>query len=494
MIKRFARLCAPLVAAALILTSSISSYAADGTSYEYDAYIYDGWVNVLECPSAFEVEKVLTGKSLLGIQIKDFEDAATSKDGRIFLTDTQTGRVYVCDEEGNCLTAIKKLRGLDGTDEIDADGNPKTLTAPEGVWAHDQERELYIADPAAREIVVLDMDTYLVKKTITEPAGLSGSALFEPSKVAVDKANRIFVIVKGSYDGIIELDHEGKFIGYYGVNVPRVNLIDYFWKSIASDSQKEKMSKSFAPAFNNVTVDGEGFVMAVTYDSAASDSVFRLNAKGENVLREEGYTKVVGDMYRLSGREEKSQFVDIAVTDYGTYALLDKSDGRIFIYNYDGELMNAFAIKSNTADGFKIPTSIAWLGDKLVVTDSGYNCAYIFAPTDFGQAMLNASRYYYKGEWDDALVWFEEAVRLNSNYEIAYTGIGKNYLMKSMYKEAMYYFKLGNNREYYSKAYNGYRGEQIRDHFYIVVILVVGAIAALIYSEIVYHRKNRKKA
>jgi 3-isopropylmalate dehydratase small subunit len=35
--------------------------------------------------------------------------------------------------------------------------------------------------------------------------------------------------------------------------------------------------------------------------------------------------------------------VDIAVTDYGTNAVIDKSKGRIFLYNFDGELLNVFA-------------------------------------------------------------------------------------------------------------------------------------------------------
>ena len=159
-----------------------------------------------------------------------------------------------------------------------------------------------------------------------------------------------------------------------------VSLVDYFWKSIASDEQKQKMAKTYAPAFNNITLDGEGFIMAVTYDSSASDMVFRLNSKGENVLREEGNTFVVGDIWSMGSSSTGSQFVDIAVTDYGTYALLDRTKGRIFLYNFDGEMLNAFGSLGNLKGEFKTPSSIAWMGNKLVVSDSVLKYIYILTP------------------------------------------------------------------------------------------------------------------
>ena len=232
------------------------------------------------------------------------------------------------------------------------------------------------------------------------------------------------------------------------------------------------MAKTYAPAFNNIAVDGEGFVMAVTYDAAASDMIFRLNSKGENVIREEGNTYLIGDIHS-NGNELSSQFVDIAVTDYGTYAVIDQARGRIFVYDFDGELLIAFGSLGNLKGQFKTPTGAAWLGNKLLISDSTLACTYVLAPTAFGDAMLNGSREYYNGNWDVALEYFKKAVTLNSNYEVGYTGIGKNYLMKDDYDNAMYYFKQGINREYYSKAYYGHRGLQLKDHFGIIAVIAV---------------------
>ncbi len=480
-----------LIASSLLCAGQMSTvaYAADGTSFVYEGYIYDDYGNTLESPAAFSYERQIDSSNLEGMSFQSVDDVCTSEDGRIFLTDKLSGRVNVFNEDGELLKSIKTIWNKEGTIQLDANGNQVTLQAPEGCYVHDKTGEIYIADPGGEQVVVLDLEDYSYIRVITRPDNMTGTTQFKPSKVAVDDANRIFLVVQSSYEGIIELASDGTFIGYYGVNNPKVNLVEYFWKSIATDEQKKQMSKTFAPAFNNIAVDGDGFVMAVTYDSAATDMIFRLNAKGSNVIREEGNTKLIGDL-----GEDQSAFVDIAVTDYGIYAVLDKTRGRVFIYDFDGELLNAFGSLGNLKGQLQTPTGIAWLGDKLIVTDSTLKCAYILTPSEFGQAIINGSREYYFGNWDEALTYFEQAVRLNSNYEVAYTGIGKNYLMKNEYESALYYFKQGNNRTYYSKAYYGYRGQQMKKHFGIIATVFVALIVLLFYSEIRYNRKNRRKA
>ena len=147
----------------------------------------------------------------------------------------------------------------------------------------------------------------------------------------------------------------------------------------------------------------------------------------------------------------------------------------------------------NLKGEFKNPTSLAWLGDKLVISDTMLGCIYILAPTAFGQAVLEGNESYYFGRWDEALVSFRKALDLNANYEAAYSGIGKNYLMKDEYETAMYYFKMGNNRTFYSKAYNGYRALWMEDHFLIIMLLFVLLAAAVVGSEIRYHRQSKEK-
>ncbi len=482
------------VAAAGLLFAPMRASASDGSSYVYEGYTYDFYGNAKESPAMFLLERTILADNLGGIALSSVDDVCTSRDGRIFMIDSVESRMNVFDDAGGYLYSTKLVRTAENKIALDENGNQIMLNGPEGIWVHEKEREIYIADTGNKRIVVLDLDSYGLLRIIEAPKELIGVTDFRPSKLTVDQADRIYVVVQSSYEGILELTREGEFGGYYGVNTPMVSLVDYFWKSIASDAQKEKMSKTYAPAFNNITLDGEGFVMAVTYDSQASDMVFRLNSKGENVLREEGNTLVTGDIWSMSSSDTGSQFVDIAVTDFGTYALLDRAKGRIFLYNFDGELLNAFGSLGNLKGEFKMPSSIAWLNDKLVVADSMLKYIYVLTPTAFGQAVLDGNESYYFGDWDNALLAFRQALELNANYEAAYSGIGKNYLMKDDYETAMYYFKMGNNRTFYSKAYNGYRGEWLERHFAVIMILFVLLVAAVIGSEIRYHKQDRLKA
>lgn len=473
----------------MIIPSIRSNASQTERSYDYEGYYYNFWGRAVASPAAYTITDEINGSHLNGMKLESMEDVTVSHDNRIFLVDKLESRVHVFDNDFHLLQSIKLIRNGEGKIVIDDKGNQVMLTNPEGAFYHNKNDELYIADTGAKRVLVLDGSTLTLKRLIETPSNMSGVTDFKPSKIAVDKADRIYIVVQSSYEGIIELNADGSFSRYFGVNVPKVNLIDFFWKSLASDTQKQKMGKTYAPAFSNITMDAEGFVHAVTYDTAAQQMVFRLNSKGENVLREEGSLYVVGDVNYM---QNPSKFVDIAVSDYGVYAVLDMTRGRVFIYDFDGQLITVFGGLGNHKGQLKSPTSIEFIGYDLIITDTELKCAYRLTPTKFGNAALKANEKYYYGKWDEATALYEEALTYNSNYEVAYTGIGKNYLMKDDYEQAMYYFKMGNAREYYSKAYNGYRGEMIKDNFYIFVILFVLFMGGLIYSEYKYHKKGGK--
>ncbi|MCR5756073.1 MAG: hypothetical protein K6G30_14835, partial [Acetatifactor sp.] len=184
----------------------------------------------------------------------------------------------------------------------------------------------------------------------------------------------------------------------------------------------------------------------------------------------------------------ESSFVDVAVNEYGIYAVLDQAKGRIFLYDFDGNLINIFGQNGNVAGHFKQPGAIAWAEDKLLVTDRTLNQVFVFEMTDFGRAALGATEHYYYGNWAQSADYAKEALRLNANYDLAYVNLGKYYLMKDDYSTAMYYFRLGNDRSFYSKAFNGYRSQWIESHFSVIITVLGVLIFALIYSEMKYHR------
>lgn len=479
-----------LVAASLL---SVRLPAAAETTvegqYVYGGYTYDYWGNVKECSPAFRQEQTFGPDHFSKYGIQSADDVTCSSD-RIFMIDKTSSRLNILDPNGNLIDSVKVVRDSKKNIAMDsASGKQIVFKSPEGVFFYRKMNEIYVADTGNDRLVVLDGSTYAFKRVITRPALMTGKTEFKPSKVAVDKDGRIYIVVQSSYEGIIELNNDGTFSRYFGVNKPKVNLIDYFWKSIASNTQKSKMQQTLAPAFNNVDVDPEGFVYATTYDANAQNMVFRLNSNGENVLRQEGNTLVKGDL--VSSESEPSKMVDIAATDFGVYALLDKTRGRIFLYDFDGNLLNVFSGLGNIKGQLKQPASIAWMGNKLLVADQGLQCINVYTPTQFGEEALKASREYYQGDWDAALADFRTALKLNSNYDVAYIGIGKNYLVKQDYQDAMYYLDMGNDRTDYSVAYNKYRNIQLQKNFGFVMFLMVLGIFLLLFSEYRYYKKTK---
>lgn len=458
-------------------------------------YIYDYWGVVDKSIPAFEYVTTLDSSNMGKIGMTSVDDVAVSKD-RIFLVDSAESRVNVFDSDLNLKVSIKLIRDEAGKIIVNKETNSQLmLTNPEGIYYDEFKDELFVADTGAGRILVLDGKSYYLKRIIEKPVNSVGNTEYKPSKLIVSKDGKISVVVQGSYEGILEINPDGSFSRYFGLNKPKVNIVDFFWKSLATNEQKEKMKKTFAPAFNNLDMDADGLIYATTHDASAKDMVFRFNSKGENVLMNKGYFPVIGDLYTTEDdtnqKELDTQFVDIAVSDYGVYALLDKTKGRVFIYDFEGDLLNIFNSMGNLKGNVKEPSSITWFGQRLLISDKALGCCYIFQPTEFGEAALGAAKEYFNGNWDKAGKLFEDSLKLNSNFDVAYTGVGRKYLMQDNYDKAMYYFKLGNSREYYSKAYNGYRNGFIQKNFNLFAVLFLIIAVALFYSEYKYNKANK---
>lgn len=97
---------------------------------------------------------------------------------------------------------------------------------------------------------------------------------------------------------------------------------------------------------------------------------------------------------------------------------------------------------------------------------------------------------HFNGKDDEAATHWEEVLKLNANFDIAYIGIGKSLLQKGENKQALQFFKNGNNRKYYSEALNRYRSEYLWNHFGTVMSVVIGAAGALLALRIVRARRK----
>jgi tetratricopeptide (TPR) repeat protein len=306
---------------------------------------------------------------------------------------------------------------------------------------------------------------------------------FLPMKLAVDSAKRLFVVSKGNFEGIVEFDAAGNFTGFFGKNRVTFNATDFFWKQIATETQRKQMELYIPIEFNNLDIDKEGFVYATASDNRkSSDMVKRLNPSGADVLRRDGKFGPVGDMIQFykTSISGSSTMVAIAVNDDGIYSVLDSKRGRIFTYDDDGNLLFQFGQLGDKIGTFRTPVEVEWSGRNMLVLDKGMNRITVFEPTRYGDVLLDAATYYYHGKEEEATKMWQEALKLNNNLELAYLGIGKSYLEQGKYKEAMQSFEIAQDRGYYSKAFERYRKSVMWNHFTLITLVLVALIATAI--------------
>ncbi len=467
--------------AAIVALASLPLTAAADAPYE--AYTYNYYRDSVPLPAPYLPERSVSGEDLGVGGFKSPNDFFATEDGRVYILDSGNGRIVRTDADWNVLGRI---------DGFDNEGKPDTFANPGGLFVSD-DGAIYVADTDRNRIVVLDEDGELLR-IIGKPESdiLPADFQFHPTRVTVDRAGRVFVVARGVFEGLMQFDENGDFIGYAGTIGVTQTFSERLWRNLATDAQRQRMQLFIPTEFSSVDIDHKGFVYATSVDLNSETPIRRLNPSGQDVLKRFGYYPVRGDVrFRIFGNNAgPSRLTDIKVIGGGMYAALDTFRGRLFTYNDEGELLYAFGGKGTQLGVFNTPVAVERVGDKLAVLDRGKNNIVVFAPTAFGNAVRRATELRYQGNDAEAVKQWEEVLRLNSNYDLAYIGIGKSLLMEKRNKEAMAYFKLGMQRDYYSIAYKRYRRETMQEHF---GTFMSGAAIALLASAALWMVRKRSK-
>src|SRR5690606_13381978 len=162
---------------------------------------------------------------------------------KIYIADSGNHRIVVLDENFNHIKTI---------DHFMNDGAVDTFNYPESVFVT-EEGNLYVADTNNQRLIELTNDGEFIRE-IGRPVSdqITSNCEYSPTKVAVDKAGRIYVIGRGVYDGIIEFDPDGNFKGFTGATRVTFDFIDYIWKRISTDEQRARMELFIPIEFNSL--------------------------------------------------------------------------------------------------------------------------------------------------------------------------------------------------------------------------------------------------
>jgi len=166
----------------------------------------------------------------------------------------------------------------------------------------------------------------------------------------------------------------------------------------------------------------------------------------------------------------------VAAMDNDSYACFDRVRGRIFVYDFQGNLLYAFGGLGNREGCFLKPVALDQMGHSLYALDSGAAALTRFDLTGYGEKINRALDEYQAGRYESSAEVWEEVLKMNGNYDLAYIGIGRAALRQGEYRKAMKYYKLKHFREGYGKAFQLYRKQFMEENLWKILLVLAVVI------------------
>ena len=481
--------------------------AVSASAFEsYDTYTYSIDGQPLKSPSAYDASQFYNSASMGLLSDKL---GATALSGASDIVTDDASNVYIADTGNNRIVILNKYYAATNiidsyTDEY---GKLQTFNKPQGVFVTSpatgsSDSLVYVCDTENSRIVVFDRD-YNYVRTLDKPeSALLRDDAFKPTAIAVDLYGRLFVVSPACYEGVIVMSKEGDFTGFIGAQRAEYSLIDIIWRRFQTDEQRDKIEQNVSIAYNNITVDKSGFVYVTTdgieknlqvgaIRSKNSDysPVKKLNSAGDEIMKRNGFFDPGGEVNvsTMSISKGPSQIVDVAIGSENSWSILDKMRSRIFTYDQNGNLLFAFGDKGDqlgngedlvgmtyhNVDGINYLITL----DNANATAGGYKIT-VYSPTEYCDAIMSALRNQNEHKYSDAILYWQEVLTRNNNFDLAYIGIGKALYNQGKYEEAMEMLSGAYETANYSKAFAAVRKDIIGS--WVLIVIIVGAIALCI--------------
>ena len=463
----------------VVLTAAPVTVASANSSFY--TYNYDFYDVQMESPDAYTPEAILLGSSL---GIGDFRDpsAVFVRDNSIYIVDSGNNRIVEVDNNFKLIRVI---------DKVYQDGAESTFANPKDVFVN-EEKELFICDSDNFRVLHVD-DSLKVIKTYTKPEDdtFAADQNFIPLKCAVDNTGRLYLLAANVNKGFLEFDKFGNFSQYIGANKVRVSLFEVIRKRLMTKAQRARMELFVPTEYSNLCIDQDNFIYATTTTFDPGDlfngmaaPIRRLNSLGEDILIRNGYEPPIGELWWDNGGDVSgpSRFEDITAMENDTYYALDRIRGRVFGYDFQGNLLYVFGGLGNKFGYFQYPISIDHMGNDLLILDNRANSLTRMTMTEYGSLINLGLKEYKEGRYEESSNYWKQVIALNGNYDLAYIGIGRALLRQERYKEAMGYFKVKKDFDNYSKAFAEYRKEWVEAN---VGYLMTGFIALLLLPKLI---------
>ncbi|MGD9909789.1 MAG: YIP1 family protein [Candidatus Izemoplasmatales bacterium] len=405
--------------------------------YPYDTFTVDYEGNLTYTQTAYTPVGVLNRNDELSAP----EDLYI-KDNFVYVADTGNHRVVVFNYSGEIVRII-------GEGE---------LVSPTGVFVSD-ENYLYVADKGNQLVFKYSLEGDFIRtfSRPTEPL-FGSSSPFIPLKVVVGRGENIYIIGDGSTSGVIQLNYDGSFLGYFGVNLSSKSLVEKIADLFVTQGS---YASNTPPSPTNIALNDQSLVYTSTPNTI--EALKKLDVNGNNILTTVNYN-------------EQQNVVDLSVNQDGyLYAIYD--DGLIAEYDPNGNLLFAFDVVSSVSNVLGLiqtPSAIAVDEyQNLFVIDMGRSEIITYQPSNFSLLVHQAIDLYNEGNYTDSTALFEEILYQNDNFALAHSALGKAYYQAGDYSSALVEYQKASDISGYSETYWKIRDLWLKDHLTTIFILIL---------------------
>lgn len=427
----------------------------------YKTYTVDGYGYVLETQSAYNPLAAITkvGETAFVSPM----DMAIGKEGNLYIADAGAHVILICSRDGEQVGSIGE--GI--------------LQTPTGVYVT-EDGTVYVADKDAKKVFVFDAQGNVTAEYGKPDSPIYGNSMdFKPTKVVANKTGTMYIICEGNMNGIVQLSpvEGGSFLGYFGTNYTSLSPFQMIQRVILTDAQRAQMLSNIPSTPTNLHIDDTGLIYTVTQGDKDT-SLKKLNIAGKNLLDSDPY------------------YADLpAAVTTGNYnnILVADSDGYIYEYNEDGELLFMFGGRDDGRQRVGLCNKVEAIAvdedDRIYLLDSDKKQIHIFEPTEFTNLLHESLYLFSKGQYTQSKEPLSKVLQMNSMFDYANQAMGHAYLQEENYEQALKYFRLAKSFEGYSDAFWEVRNIWIRNYL-VAAVLAIAAVIVLIRGGKSLYRKK----
>lgn len=444
-----------LIGSLLILVIMLVSnpLRTDAAAYRTFSQAPNG--NLVETQTAYEAFDILYSNEL-----SSPEDIVI-RDSVIYLVDSQQSKVVVMNINGEVITTFGE----------------EILSGPTGI-ALDREDNIYVADGSAGFVFKFTNDGELLQEFGRPEEPLFGrSSPFNPRKLTVDIRGNLYIIGEGATAGIIQLNQDGEFLGYYGANEAPTNFLQVIRDNLLSEIQQSRVFRNVPPAPTNIDIDDRGIVYTVT-NTAHAEIVKKMNVAGANMLS--------ADTFQPQGA------IDVASGLYNNFYVLT-NQGQIVEYSGHGGILFRFGMRDSGSQRLGVYNSPSAIGvdehGTLYVVDSEAQMIHKLRTTEFADEIHSGLILYEDGRYNESEDYWQNVINMNPSFGMARFALGESYFQRQEYRQALDAFRTAEAVPAYSNAFWELRNDWFQS---VLGMILFGVILFLIMIKIVNTVSRRK--